>query len=110
MSNKISTGLDRMNNFLDLLRSGEKIDCDLVIGGVDMPASFVWDEDCKITDYGIEKFRAIMEAEYTKLPNGNIVIHCDDYELGEIFCLSSAGYIGETEYEKIFGPGQPAIF
>lgn len=92
-----------MNKFLDLLRSGEEIDCDLIIGGADMPASFVWDEDCKITDYGIEKYKAIMDAEYTKLGNGNIKIHCDDDELGESFCLAAAGYIGEKEYVRIFG-------
>ncbi|MBU7006322.1 hypothetical protein [Phosphitispora fastidiosa] len=68
-----------------------------------MPASFVWDEDCKITDYGIEKYKAIMEAEYTRLQNGNIEIHCDDENLGEHFCMAAAGYIGTTEYEKIFG-------
>lgn len=68
-----------------------------------MPASFVWDGDCKITDYGVEKYKAVMLAEYTKLPNGNIEIHCDDENLGESFCYAAAGYIGETEFEKIFG-------
>ena len=86
-----------MNKFLDLLRSGEDIDCDLIIGGADMPATFVWDEECKITDYGIEKYKAIMEARYSRLVNGNIVIHC------ESFCLAAAGYIGEKEYARIFG-------
>jgi hypothetical protein len=92
-----------VSKFLDLLRSGEEIDCDLIIGGVDMPASFVWNEDSKITDYGIEKYKAIMEAEYTRLPNGNIEIHCDDDELGERFCWAAAGYIGVSEYTRIFG-------
>ncbi|MDD3231448.1 MAG: hypothetical protein PHE09_19885 [Oscillospiraceae bacterium] len=92
-----------MSKFLDLLRSGEEIDCDLIIGGADMPASFVWYEDCKITDYGIEKYKPIMEAEYTRLESGNIEIHCDDDRLGENFCMAAAGYIGETEYEKTFG-------
>lgn len=92
-----------MSKFLDLLLSGEEINCDLIIGGTDMPASFVWYEDCKITDYGIEKYKAIMEADYTRLQNGNIEIHCDNYELGESFCLAAAGYIGEAEFDKIFG-------
>ncbi|MCL6477849.1 MAG: hypothetical protein K6T65_05485 [Peptococcaceae bacterium] len=92
-----------MSKFLHLLRSGENIDCDLIIGGVDMPVSFVWYKDCKITDYGIEKYKALMEAEYTRLPNGNIEIHCDDVELGENFCWAAAGYIGTTEYARIFG-------
>lgn len=94
--------LGRMDKFLDLLRSGEEMDCELIIGGADMPASFVWGADCKITDYGIEKYKAIMEAEFSKLPNGNIVIHCDDDKLGENFCLAAAGYIGSSEYDRIF--------
>lgn len=67
-----------------------------------MPASFVWDEDCKITEYGKKKYKAIVEAEYTKLSNGNIEIHCDDEKLGESFCLAAAGYIGATEWDRIF--------
>lgn len=92
-----------MSKFLDLLRSSEELDCDLIIGGCDMPASFVWYEDCKITEYGIEKYKPIMEAEYTRLKNGNIEIHCDDEKLGEQFCWAAAGYIGESEYNRIFG-------
>lgn len=67
--------------FLDLLRSGEEIDCDLIIGGSDMPASFVWDNSIQITEYGINRFSPIMISPYTMLPNGNIEIHCDDYRL-----------------------------
>lgn len=58
------------NTFLDLLRSGIDIHCDLIIGNVEMPATLVWDEGCKITEYGIECFRPIMEAKYSILPNG----------------------------------------
>ena len=89
--------------FLDLLHSGTSLDCDLIIGGCDMPASFVWDVESVITDYGIERFRKIMYSQHTHLPNGNIEIHCDDYILGEEFCLAAAGYIGGTEYMRIFG-------
>lgn len=89
--------------FLDLLRSGEEIDCDLIIGDSDMPASFVWDSECKITDYGVERFKPIMISPYEKLPNGNIEIYCDSYKLGEVFTLAAAGYIGQSEYNKIFG-------
>jgi len=92
-----------MSKFLDLLRSGEEIDCDLVIGGVDTPATFVWDEGCHITDYGVERFKPIMNAEYTRLKNGNIEIHCDNDKLGKEFCLAAAGYIGEKEYDRLFG-------
>jgi len=89
--------------FIDLLRSKTPMDTDLIIGDVEMPASLVWDEDSTITDYGVEKFMPLMEAEYTVLENGNIEIHCDDYKLGEDFCLAAAGYIGIGESKKIFG-------
>ena len=95
--------MQHKKTFLDLLRSGGEIDCDLIIGGADMSATFVWDKENSITDYGVEKFKAVLTAEYTKLPNGNIEIHCDDYELGEEFVLAAAGYIGTTEFAKIFG-------
>jgi hypothetical protein len=90
-------------NFLELLLSKPDLDCDLIIGGADMPASFVWDENNRITEYGINKYRPILEAEYTMLKNGNIEIHCDDDELGEDFCLAAAGHIPLSEYKKIFG-------
>lgn len=89
--------------FLSLLQSGEELDCDLIIGKCEMPASFVWDENSTITDYGIEQFRPIMDAAYSRLPNGNIEIHCNDYRLGERFAQAAAGYIGISEYENIFG-------
>ena len=89
--------------FLELLRSKTALDVDLIIGGVDMPATLVWDEDSIITDYGIEKYRPLMEAECTVLNNGNIEIHCDNYRLGEDFCMAAAGYIGINESKKIFG-------
>lgn len=89
--------------FLELLRSGEEFDCDLVIGGAEMPASFVWSEDDEITAYGTEKYRSILEAPFERLDNGNIEVLCDDWRLGEEFCLAVAGYIGDAEYRRIFG-------
>ena len=44
--------------FLDLLHSGTSLDCGLIIGGCDMPASFVWDEKFLITDYVLSVLRA----------------------------------------------------
>jgi hypothetical protein len=93
----------RRKTFLSYLHSNIELDCDLIIGDTDMPASFVWGEDSRITEYGIEKFRPIMEADYEVLENGNIEIFCDDYELGEEFCYSAAGYISNEEYIRIFG-------
>jgi hypothetical protein len=91
-----------MTKFLDLLQGNEYIDCDLIIGDSDMPASFVWDEDTSMTDYGIEYFKPILDAEYERLPNGNIEIFCDDWELGEDFCYAVAGYVSEEKYRKLF--------
>lgn len=67
-----------------------------------MPASFVWNEDSCITEYGIEKYRPLMEARFTRLENGNIEIYCDDAKLGEEFCMAAAGYISDSEFKKIF--------
>lgn len=88
--------------FLELLRSGEDLDCDLIVGDVDMPATFVWYEDSTITEYGVEKYRPIMDVAFTRLDNGNIEVLCDDWELGEDFCNAAAGYIADSEYKKIF--------
>lgn len=104
-SNKVRMEFDHEQpyTFLDLLRSGTELNCDLIIGDCDMPASFVWYEGCNITAYGIEKFEELMESEFTELENGNIEIHCDDERLGEQFCIAAAGYISENEYNRIFG-------
>ena len=90
-----------MGTFKDLLNSGKELDCELIIGNVDMPATFVW-EGMKITEYGIDRFKPIMKAEYEVLPNGNIEVFCDDYELGEEFVRAAAGYIRQSEFNKIF--------
>lgn len=89
--------------FLDLLRSGQELDCELIIGGSDMPATFVWYDGDIITDYGVDAFRPIMEADYVMLDNGNIEILCDDWKLGEEFVAASAGYCGSREYKRLFG-------
>lgn len=92
-----------MDTFLELLRNNEYIDCELIVGGCEMPATFIWDEDSTITDYGIEKFKDLMESKFTRLLNGNIEIHCDNSKIGKDFCWAVAGYIGESESIKIFG-------
>lgn len=89
--------------FLDLLRCRQELDCELIIGGSDMPATFVWSEDSIITEYGVNTFRPIMEADYIMLDNGNIEILCDDWRLGEEFVWAAAGYCGTKEYKRLFG-------
>lgn len=100
-----AAGIDKSGpaTFLELLHSGEDLDCDLIIGGAEMPTTFVWDEDSKLTNYGVEKFRPVLEATFRRLDNRNIEVLCDDWELGEAFCLAAAGYIGDAEYNRIFG-------
>lgn len=90
--------------FIDYLKSAVELDCDLIIGDVDMPASFVWynDGDTVITEAGYQKFKSIMDAPYEILDNGNIEIFCDDDELGEKFVYAAAGYIGDSDYKLYF--------
>lgn len=90
-------------NFLGLLQSKTALDCDLIIGKRTMPATFVWNEDSRITEYGLEKYRPILEAEYQLMENDSIEIFCDDYKMGEEFCYAAAGYISNKEYKMIFG-------
>lgn len=88
--------------FHDLMENRKEFDCALIIGNSDMPADFVWYEDNKITIEGLLYYSDILRAPYEELPNGNIEIYCDNYELGKDFCLSAAGYTGERRYSKYF--------
>jgi len=88
--------------FHDLLKSGEELDCDLIIGDSDMPATLVWDGGNQFTPEGVKYYKTILDAPYNRLENGNIEVFCDDYELGEHFTLAAAGYIGQSEYRKLF--------
>lgn len=91
-------------SFIDLLNSDREFDCSLVIGDVDMPADLVWDKTSRITDYGAELFKDLMQAEavYNDETNCIIVYNGDDYEIGEQFAWLAAGYCNEEEYKKIF--------
>lgn len=91
-----------MKSFFDYLKVAEDLDCELIIGDVEMPASFVWDDECLITEAGYEKFKPIMDAEYKVLENGNIEIFCDDDELGEQFSWANAGYVSEKLHNSWF--------
>ena len=99
-------GALRGRTFLDFLRNRarveEELECELIIDNSDMPATFYWDKESRITSYGAEYFAPIMEAPYEVLENGNMEIFCDDYELGKEFVMAVAGYIGQSEYDKMF--------
>jgi len=90
--------------FHELLNSGQFFDCPMVIGDVDMPADLVWSDNCKITEYGIEKFKEVTEAECEYHENGNwLEVHTDNWELGQDMSQALAGYyISEKEYDKCF--------
>lgn len=102
----MSAPVPQGQTFLDFLRARshmeEDLECELIIGGSDMPATFNWSNEIHITPYGAERFRAIMEGPYEILLGGNIEIFCDDDTLGEDFVLAVAGYIGENEYNRMF--------
>ena len=91
-----------MMKFFDVLMSGKALDCDLIIGGYEMPASFVWNEDSTISEYCKEEFGKLLDSEVTLIENGNIKIFCSEKELGVRFVYSAAGYISNSEYEKLF--------
>ena len=72
--------------FIDYLKVVAEIDCELTIGNVDAPYSFVWDKNCGFTEYGMNEFQDILNSEITVYKNGNIKIHYyDDDEQGEYF-------------------------
>ena len=87
--------------FGDLLNSGVRLDCELIIGNSDMPATLVWG-DYRVTEYGWQHFKPIMESAFKILKNGNIEVFCDDYNLGEEFALSAAGAVGNKEFDRLF--------
>ena len=85
---------------------------DAVIGDVDMPATFCFSSDWKITDYCKQKYADLLnsEIEVLKDPTG-LYTECvevlyDDEEIGEIFCYAVAGYISEGEWERLFIEGE----
>ena len=81
---------------------------DAVIGDVDMPATLSFCNDWIITDYCKEKFGELLESEIEiyKDPTGRYLdvvdVQYDDDKIGAKFCWSVAGYIGETEWNKLF--------
>lgn len=89
--------------FLDFLREKKELECELIIGNSDMPATLSWDAASNITEYGEEYYAPILDAPYKVLGNGNIEIFCDNYKLGEHFVMALSGYIGTKEWEQLFG-------
>ena len=88
------------------IKDGEEFDA--IIGGVDMPATLGFCDDWTITDYCKEKYGELLESEIEihKDPTGmytdTVEVLYDNANIGEKFCWSVAGYIGETEWNKLF--------
>lgn len=79
---------------------------DAIIGDVDMPATFGFCDDWVITDYCKEKYEKLLESEIIVHEDPTYIdiveVLYDDYEIGEKFAYAVAGYIGETEWNKLF--------
>ena len=86
------------------IKDGEEFDA--VIGGVDMPATFGFCDDWTITDYCKEKYRELLESEivvHKRIDYLDVVeVLYDNDKIGEKFAWAVAGYIGETEWNKLF--------
>ena len=96
--------LNKETSFGEYLNNAEWIDTEIVIGGCDMPSSFVWDGDNKFTEYGKELYKQILQAKFT-ITEDYIEVFCDDEKLGEDFVLTVAGYTSENRYNKIIIEG-----
>lgn len=88
--------------FRALLDGFHEFDCDLIIADSYMPASFIWQMGDTVTEYGYNKFKELLDSDFTLLSNGNIQINCNNYIMGEDFVMASAGRIGHYEYNRIF--------
>lgn len=84
------------------------LEFDAEIGNVDMPCTFCFCDDTKITDYCMEKYGDLLnsECEVKADPTGKytdvVIVNYDNYIKGMRFTNAVAGYISEEEYKKLF--------
>lgn len=84
------------------------LEFDAVIGDVDMPATFSFCDDMKFTEYCMDKYGDLLnsdcEVKYDLSGRSTdaVIVDYDDYEKGEAFTWAIAGYVSDTEYEKLF--------
>lgn len=87
--------------FSEFLDNTEWFDGEIIIAGMETEFSFVWDGEYAFSDYGKEKFAVILNGECT-VEDNCIDVDCDaDEELVDYFSACVAGYISDTEYNKI---------
>ena len=84
------------------------LEFDAVIGDVDLPATFSFCDDIEFTDYCMNKYGDLLNSEcevkYDKkgVSTDKVIVDYNDYKKGEQFAWAIAGYVSETEYEKLF--------
>ena len=82
---------------------------DAIIGDVDMPATIYLGDDTELTPYCYEKYGDLLNSKiiavYPHSQNGGtdaVEVDYADEEKGERFVWATAGYVAETEYDKMF--------
>ena len=97
--------------FREYLTENKETEFDMIIGDVEMPATVVWTEDMKITEYFEEKYSVMLNSQI-ELHGDSRGIYTTGVELldesippkkGEEFVWALAGYCSTEEYEKLVG-------
>lgn len=84
---------------------------DAVIGDVDMEYTFSFCGKPKFTAYCMEKYGDLLNSKATIKPDLTgrytdvVIVDYPDDEIGERFSAAWAGYVSETEYDKLFEEG-----
>lgn len=97
--------------FIDYIKFciAHDLEFDAVIGDVDMPATFSFCDDMKFTDYCMKKYGDLLNSDcevkfdLSGRDTDTVIVDYADDSVGERFAWAVAGYISETEYEKLFG-------
>ena len=82
--------------------NGIGLDCDVIVDNQETSATLVWDDSVTLTKEAREEFAELLQSEAVFLPNGNIEVFCNNFELGERFLLCAAGYCRCSEYDRLF--------
>jgi hypothetical protein len=86
------------------IEDGEEFDA--VIGDEDMPATFGFCDDNVITDYCKEKYGELLNSniEIMKCPHSidTVIVDYNSSEVGQMFSWAVAGYVSESEWDKLF--------
>lgn len=79
-----------------------------VIGDVDMPCTFCFSDDMEFTDYCMEKYGDLLNSmcevrfDLSGRTTDVVTVDYDDDVQGERFAWALAGYIADSEYQKLF--------